>query len=487
MMNKISIPPVLKEMNAFFEEKGFEAYLVGGAVRDFIRGKKPSDFDVATNAKPEDVVRIFRKVIPTGIEHGTVTVLFKGYEIEVTTYRLEKDYTDARHPDSVVYTNDITEDLSRRDFTMNAIAASLKDGTIADPFDGRSDIGKKIIRTVGNPDERFNEDGLRPIRAIRFASQTGFAIEDATLKAIPAAIEKTKTVSIERFRDEFTKIICSQNPSQGLRLLEQAGLLDFFLPELSACRGVEQADARGHHKYDVLDHMFMALEGAAWLENQRDSVPNQEVRLASLFHDVGKPCCKKDSVQNGETIHTFFNHDNAGAKITDSILTRLRYPKATSTYVSHLVKQHMFFYESSWTDAAIRRFLVRITPPGAKDTSPASPEIRKTLEDLFDLRISDVCGMSGIPACLSKGPWAENLCEFKDRIEKISAEQTAISLKDLAVSGKDLIANGFESGRELGMILNELLNAVIDEPDLNTKEKLFEIAEKLRQRQTPDF
>ena len=231
-MKTLKIPPVLKKMNSILQDAGFEAYLVGGAVRDMIRGKAASDWDLATNAQPEQVISIFHKVIPTGIAHGTVTVLFMGHSIEVTTYRTEADYSDGRHPDSVNYAGTIEEDLSRRDFTMNAIAASLDDGSLVDPFGGQKDIKEKCIRTVGNPHDRFSEDGLRPIRAIRFATQLGFTIAPETLDAIPASLEKTAGISVERFRDEFIKIIKSPEPSVGLKLMEETGILKIFIPEL---------------------------------------------------------------------------------------------------------------------------------------------------------------------------------------------------------------------------------------------------------------
>ena len=476
-------------MNSVFEENGYEAFLVGGAVRDLIRGKPASDWDVATNATPEDVIRIFKRVIPTGIAHGTVTVHFMKEEIEVTTYRLEKDYSDGRHPDSVTYAADIEEDLSRRDFTMNAIAASLKDGSLVDPFGGQEDIQAHIIRTVGDADQRFSEDGLRPIRAIRFASQTGFDITPETLAAIPRARQVTAKISIERFRDEFVKLISSPSPSKGLRLMEDTGILGQFLPELASCRGVIQADERGHHHFDVLDHMLYALDGAAWLEGQRgDIIPvNLEVRLAALFHDIGKPATRKvDHAQlAGEQddrlteIYTFFGHENKGASITKTVLTRLRFPNSVIQYVSHLVKQHMFHYESTWTDAAIRRFIIRATPEETSSGATGAHSFEEALNDLFDVRICDVCGMSGTPALLSEGPWKDNLLELRNRIETVRSEAAAFSLKDLAVSGKDLISAGIPPGKQLGLILGELFEAVVEDPSLNERERLITLARNL--------
>ena len=466
-MKCVQIPSKLKKMNQFFENAGFKAYLVGGAVRDMLLGQKVSDFDLATNATPQQVMSIFKKVIPTGIEHGTVTVLFMGMAIEVTTFRIEQGYSDSRHPDKISFTDDITEDLSRRDFTINAIAASLLDGKIIDPFDGQKDLKNKIIRTVGSAQERFSEDGLRPIRAIRFASKLNFKIEEETLKAIPLAIEKTKTISIERFRDEFCKMLVSEKPSVSLKLMEETGILEFFLPELASCRNITQADFRGIHNFDILDHLFYACDGA----------PKEKllVRIAALFHDVGKPVTRKEDLKidtdgKEKPIITFFGHEKKSHEICKKIMTRLKFSNAEIDYVCHLVNEHMFFYESSWTDGAIRRFITRIS---LQKYTPL-----EIIEDLFDLRIADVTGMTNTPPILKNGRWSENLIEFKERIENCLSENSALSLKDLAVNGKDLMQIGL-SGKQIGWTLNELLQDVLESPEDNTKEKLLEIAKNL--------
>lgn len=454
-MNHIKNPLVLQKMNELFKSAGFEAFLVGGAVRDTLLGKDVHDWDIATNAKPKDVMSIFHKVIPTGIAHGTVTVLFMGNQIETTTYRIESDYSDGRHPDKVEYAGTIIEDLSRRDFTMNAIAASLEDGKIIDPFDGEKDIKNKTIKTVGKATERFTEDGLRPIRALRFASQLGFSIENNTYSAISEdkVIEKVKSISIERFRDEFVKILLSPKPSVGLKLLEDTNILSIFIPELTACRNCIQGDKRSFHDFDVLDHLFYATDGA----------PKEKinVRLASLFHDIGKPLVKK---MQGD-LCTFYNHEIVSAEITEKVLIRLKFPSATVNYVTHLVKQHMFHYESSWTNAAVRRFLIRV-----KD---------ECLEDLFDLRLADVYGMHNKEIQFKNSETIKNLVELQKRIDAVKESNAALSLKDLAVTGKDLIANGIEPGKKLGVILNNLFETVVDDPGENTKEKLLEIAKNL--------
>ena len=255
MTKKIYIPPILKKFNEVFNNSGYQAYLVGGAVRDIILGKEASDYDVATDASPQEVMRIFKFVVPTGIEHGTVTVHFMKNEIEVTTFRTESSYSDGRHPDSVNYAATIEEDLSRRDFTLNAIAVNLADGIIKDPYDGIKDIKNKIIRTVGNEQERFLEDGLRPVRAIRFSSKLGFKIEEKTFLAISQnnILQKTASISKERFRDEFMKILATDKPSYGLKLLEETKILSLFIPEFIPCRGCIQNDDRGYHIFDVMD------------------------------------------------------------------------------------------------------------------------------------------------------------------------------------------------------------------------------------------
>lgn len=458
-MKKIKIPFVLQKMNSVFEENGFEAYLVGGAVRDVLMGKIPSDYDVATNAEPAQVMKIFRKVIPTGIAHGTVTVHFMKSEIEVTTFRTESDYSDGRHPDKVAFTRNLDEDLSRRDFTMNAIAASLKDGKIIDPFNGKEDIKNRTIRTVGNPHERFLEDGLRPIRAIRFSAKLNFRIEEKTLEAIsaPEILEKTKSVSLERFRDELLKLMQAEKPSAGLKIMEETGILHIFMPEFDACRGCSQQDFRGFHEFDVLYHLFYACDGA----------PKKKinVRMAALLHDIGKPAAKKIlQTPEGETV-TFYRHEQLSAEIAEKMLFRLKFSNAEIANICHLIENHMFNYEPTWKDSAVRRFLVKVKA--------------ENVEDLFDLRLADIYGMHNRPISLNGSPAAKLLLEFKERIEKEEQKKSALSLKSLAVNGKDLIGIGIPSGKELGDILNELFETVLEDPAQNEKETLLKIARKI--------
>ena len=447
-MNNVRIDPILKEIASIFASAGKKAYLVGGAVRDMIRGKKAEDWDLATDAEPEEVVRLFRRVVPTGIKHGTVTILYKGHSIETTTFRTESDYTDGRRPDSVAYAKTIEEDLSRRDFTMNAIAAELPSGGLVDPFDGGADIRNRVIRCVGDPAARFNEDGLRPLRAARFSAQLEFSLDEATLRAIPSALEKTAMVAAERLRDELDKTLRARRPSIAFSLMEQTGLLSLVLPELERCRGVEQ---KGNHRFDVLDHLLLACDAAA--------ADRPVVRLAALFHDIGKPIVEAID-QDG--VRTFHRHEEESARIAERVMLRLRYPSAMIKTVRHLVSTHMFFYEDSWTDAAVRRFLVRMG--------------LENIADAFALRRADAWATAGVE------PPADALLPFLERIEAVLAENKAFSLKDLAVGGNELAAIGVPKGPKMGTILGELLETVLDDPAMNEKEKLLEVARRLAER-----
>lgn len=454
----VKIPEKLVKVSKFFSDNGFKSYLVGGAVRDMLMGKACHDYDIATNATPAQVMKIFRNVIPTGIAHGTVTIHIFGLELETTTFRTEAEYTDGRHPDNVNYAQTIEEDLSRRDFTMNAIAAELSTGKITDPFNGQSDIKSRIIRTVGNPLERFSEDGLRPVRAIRFAGQLGFEIEKKTFDAISneEILKKVEGISTERFRDEFCKILASEKPSAGIKLLEQAGILRIFVPQFSPCRGCLQQDERGFHEFDVADHILYACDGCP--------KENLTVRLSAFYHDIGKPESKTTEIIDGkERIH-FHGHEQVSAEKAAASMASLKFSNDEIKKVRHLVKEHMFHYESSWSDAAVRRFIIRA---GAEN-----------LEDLFLLRLADIYGMHRIPLQENSPSW-KLLAELKNRIEKILNENSALSLKDLKINGKDLMEAGIPSGKTMGKILNELFETVTDSPEMNDKEKLTALAKKI--------
>jgi len=445
----MTIHPILREIAALFKAQNRELCLVGGAVRDMLRGKKSHDWDLATNAPPGEVTEIFRKVqskvIPTGIKHGTVTVLYRGRSMEITTYRTEAEYTDGRRPNQVHYAANIEEDLSRRDFTMNAIALRLPQGEKVDPFGGEADIKTGIIRCVGNPAERFAEDGLRPLRAVRFAVQLSFNLEPETLAAIPGALETSAKVSAERVRDEIEKIIASDKPSRAFVLMEQSGLLKLFLPELAACRGIEQ---KGFHRFDVLEHSLLACDYAAKKQY------SQDVQIAALLHDIGKVPTRK--LDGG--IWTFYQHEIESEKMTRNMLMRMRYPNVLVDSVCHLVKEHMFHYTDEWGDAAVRRFIVRVG--------------EDNLTKIYQLRRADAYATASVE------PPPDFLLPLARRVEKTLGESRVFSLKDLAVSGKDLIAIGIKPGKTLGIILDELLETVLDDPAQNTREALLKIAEK---------
>jgi putative nucleotidyltransferase with HDIG domain len=447
-MDKAKLDPLLIEMAGIFNSAGKEAFLVGGAVRDMLLHSPSHDWDLATDALPHEVQRLFGSrripVIPTGIKHGTVTVLFKGHSVEVTTFRTESDYSDGRRPAHVNFNATIEQDLSRRDLTMNAIALELPGGAIVDPFNGRLDIKRKLIRCVGDPAARFSEDGLRPLRALRFAAQLDFALEDATLAAIPGAIATTAKVSAERIRDELDKMLTSRHPSHAFIPMENTGLLKLLLPELAQCRGVTQ---KGFHHFDVLDHSLLACDYAAKLNTAL------EVRMAALLHDIGKPPCRKLSADG---VYTFYRHEEASAQMADSILRRYRYHNAFREDVVHLVREHMFHYTEDWSDAAVRRFIIR-TGEGY-------------LQRLYQLRLCDTYGMAALE------PDPRELAPLQKRVEKVLSSQKALSLRDLAVKGADLIAAGILPGKRMGVILKQLLEAVLEDPALNERDKLLAIA-----------
>ncbi|MDR0322750.1 MAG: HD domain-containing protein [Treponema sp.] len=449
-MKKV-IHPVLKKLSSIFNENGKELYLVGGAVRDMLRGQKIHDFDLATNALPQEVTAIVRraggKVVPTGIKHGTVTAFYKDHTAEITTFRTESGYSDGRRPDQVIYASDIKEDLSRRDFTMNAIALRLPKGEPVDLFGGAKDIKAGIIRCVGNAAERFSEDGLRPLRAVRFAAQLGFKIEKGTLDAIPGALSVSANVSWERVRDEIDKILASPLPSRGFHLMEQTGLLSLFLEELSACKNIDQ---KGFHQFDVLEHSLYACDYSAAKGYCR------QLRLAALFHDVGKPSVRQ---MDSSGVWTFYRHEEVSANMCEKILNRLRYPNAVIDSVCHLIREHMFQYTDNWSDSAVRRFIARVG--------------EANLEDIYRLRRADVYGFAG------KEPDPRSLEPLIDRVNKVMEQSRAFSIKNLAVSGTDLIAIGIQSGKNMGLILKDLLETVLDDPQQNTKERLLEIAKAM--------
>ncbi len=445
----MKLPIPVKEILEKLEKKGFEAYVVGGCVRDILIKRKPKDWDVATSAKPEQIQKIFSDSFYKN-KFGTVTVKTKSKEptlkeIEVTTFRAEEKYLDKRHPEAISFISDGKEDLARRDFTINAIALD-KNEKVIDPFDGQKDLEDKIIRAVNKPKERFSEDALRLLRAIRLANELDFEIEPKTLAAIKENAGLLQMIAKERIRDELIKIIMSDQPDQGIELLKETNLLQYIIPELEKGIGIGQ---NRHHIYTIYQHSVLSLKFAG----QKNF--NLAVRLAALFHDIAKPQTKRGKGPDS----TFYNHDQLGAKFAIRILERLRFPKNTIEKVATLVRNHMFVYNvDEVTEAGVRRLLRRVGP--------------ENIRDLLDLRISDRLG-SGVPKAV---PYKLRHLEYV--IEKVS--QDPISVKMLKVNGNDLMKElKIEPGPRLGLLLEALLAQVLENPKLNTKKKLLPKAQEL--------
>ncbi len=455
MITNISTPVlgVLKKI----EETGFEAYIVGGCVRDLLLGREVKDWDVTTSAKPEEIMAIFPDSFCEN-EFGTVGVkvpkfIKNGQEnehevIEVTTYRIESRYSDKRHPDEVKFAKTLEEDLGRRDFTINALALKIKNKKeyeIIDLFGGQEDIKHKIIRAVGNPGERFSEDALRMMRAVRFHAQLGFAIEEKTLEAIKKNKKYLEHIAQERIKDELVKIILSDHPSGGVEMLRSVGLLRYIIPELEKGVGVAQ---NRHHIYTIYQHSLMSLKHCP--------SSKLEVRLASLFHDIAKPQTKR-----GEGPYaTFYNHDHMGARITEKILHRLRFSNDVIEKVKLLVDSHMFYYNpDEVTESSVRKLIRKVG--------------LENMKDLIDLRIADRLG-SGVPKAK---PYKLRHLEYV--IEKVS--QDPISARMLKINGHDLIKElHLDPGPKIGAVLDVLLAEVIEDPLKNDKEQLLARAKELK-------
>jgi tRNA nucleotidyltransferase (CCA-adding enzyme) len=431
---------------------GHQAHLVGGGVRDMIAGRHPADFDLATDARPEAVVALFHTfAIPTGLKHGTVTVLTETRRpVEVTTFRGEGEYLDGRRPASVTYVDSLTEDLSRRDFTMNAIAFDPLEQRLTDPFDGRGDLARRLIRAVGDPLVRFREDGLRPMRAVRQAAQLEFEVDPPTLAAIPQTLDVFRKVSAERIRDELYKMLAASRPSRGLALMRQTDLLAEVIPELLEGVGCVQ---NRFHKHDVFEHTLSVVD-----ETKGDAV----VRLGALLHDVGKPRARQPR-EGAPGEYSFFKHEYVGAEMADAICRRLKLANADRERVVALVKNHMFFYMPDWSDGTIRRFVRRV---GGQEG----------LADLFALREGDVRGRG-----FGEDP-ATEIGELKSRIAVVADADAALKVTDLKIDGRDVMRIlGLPPSRQIGVLLERLLERVLDDPSLNEPEKLEAMLRELHE------
>lgn len=442
-MFKINMPENANQIIQVLQNAGYEAYIVGGCVRDAILGKNPSDWDITTSAKPEEVKALFKRTVDTGIQHGTVTVVMKNIQkneleaYEVTTYRVDGKYEDHRRPTEVSFTASLLEDMKRRDFTINAMAYNDKEGVI-DHFEGIKDLERRVIRCVGNPTERFDEDALRILRAVRFAAQLDFEIDSNTKEAISKQAMFLKDISAERIHVELTKLLVSEHPEK-LRMAYELGITKYVLPEFDQM--METTQNNPHHCYSVGEHTLRVVQ---------EVQPTETMRWAALLHDVAKPVCKTS--QDG--IDHFHGHNVEGEKMAKKILARLKFDNDTKHTVARLVYWHDY----------------------GMGEVPKIQSFRKSMNkmgmDIFDyytdIKRADILGQSEF----KREEKFENLEIIKGYYKRVIDEQQCITLKDLAMTGKDLIGLGMKPGKELGEVLNYLLEQVLEKPELNQKDIL---------------
>ncbi len=421
---------------------GYDAFIVGGCVRDSILGRTPSDWDICSDAKPLKVQELFEtsgvKVVTTGLKHGTVTLVFGDNRVEHTTFRTDGTYSDNRRPDTIEFTGNLMDDLSRRDFTINAMAYSPLKG-LQDPFNGQGALKKRLVCCVGEPLERFAEDALRILRGIRFGAQLGFTLEENTKMAMASLRKTLSDISKERVRDELNKVLLSEMPSMALREMLDLGVLEYVVPQLMECVGFEQRNP--NHDKDVFDHILSVVDNTEQVLIQR---------LAALFHDIAKPRC---FTLGEDGIGHFYDHHMVGADMVESILRELKYDNDTILRVNILVHEHMSRYEKI-RNATVNRFIARV---GIDN-----------LHHLFRLQIADELA-SAPPHDISR------IIKLKEQCEKILNDKLPLTVKDLAISGRDLIELGMKPGPQMGITLNNLLDKVIEDPTLNTRETLLKI------------
>lgn len=447
-----SVPAEVRELCQRLKEAGHRAWIVGGCVRDELLRRETAheargDWDIATSALPEQVQKLFRKVIPTGIQHGTVTVLMKHGQYEVTTLRGETTYSDGRRPDAVYFVDDIKDDLARRDFTINAIAYDVLEDRLIDPFDGAGDLSRRLLRAVGVASERFAEDGLRVLRGARFAATLELSLEAETERAIQPSLASYRKVSAERIRDEWLKTMKAKRPSRAFELMKDHGLLAISAPEMLESVGCEQ---NKWHAFDVWGHAMSCL----------DSAPAEPVlRMAALLHDVGKPRSRAFSEKTQD--YTFYEHERIGAEMVEPMLARLRFSSDEQKRIGALVRHHLVCYDSSWSDAAVRRWIRRVTP--------------ELLPDLYRLNEADVRG-KGRDCSLDLA----SLAALQAHVERVLAAGAALSMRDLAIDGRALMQElGLKPGPDLGRILKTLLDEVVDDPSRNERDALLQRAREL--------
>lgn len=441
---KITLPGKVTMIINNLQLHGYEAYAVGGCVRDSILAKQPEDWDITTSAKPEEIKRLFRRTVDTGIEHGTVTVLLGKDSFEVTTYRIDGMYEDCRHPKEVIFTNRLEEDLRRRDFTINAMAYN-DEVRLVDVFGGMKDLNRHLIRCVGDPVERFSEDALRILRAVRFSAQLNFMIEPVTANAVRELAHTLENISAERIQAELVKLLVSAHPEQ-IRDAYELGITKVILPEWDAMEGVTQNTP--HHRYDVAEHTVQALKNV-----KRDKI----LRLTMLFHDMGKPAMKTTDESGRDH---FKGHALVSEEIARSVMRRLKFDNDTVKKVTRLVCYHDYRIEA--TPQNVRRAMNRIGV--------------ELFPYYLAVRMADVKAQSPY----RRREKIENIIAMREIYQDTLVNEHCVTLRDLAVSGRDLMEIGMKPGRELGNMLGELLEWVIDDPDCNKKEILCEyVKEKL--------
>ena len=441
---QITLPKNVKKIIDILEENGFEAYAVGGCIRDCLLGRQPNDWDITTSALPLQVKALFKRTVDTGIQHGTVTVLLDGEGYEVTTYRLDGEYEDNRHPKEVVFTPMLSEDLKRRDFTINAMAYNEREGRV-DLFQGKEDLEGRIVRCVGDPMERFNEDALRILRAVRFSAQLGFSIEDKTREAAAALADNLEYISAERIQAELVKLVVSAHPEKIMTAYE-AGITRVILPELD--RAVQTEQNNPHHRLSVGGHL---IESMCMIE------PEKALRLTMLLHDIGKPLVKSTDEEGRDH---FYGHGDVSAELARGILRRLKFDNDTVGKVTKLIAFHD--YRPDLNERAVRRMLNKV----GKELFPCVIKVQR----------ADIAAQSSY----RRDEKEAHICSMEKLAEKIFAENQCVCLKDLSVSGRDLIHDGMKPGKEIGEVLDELLREVIREPEHNNREFLMEYARRLR-------
>ena len=441
---QILLPGEVKKIIGILEEKGYEAYAVGGCVRDSILGREPDDWDITTSANPYQVKELFKRTVDTGLQHGTVTVLMNGEGYEVTTYRIDGEYEDGRHPREVVFTASLQEDLKRRDFTINAMAYSESQGLV-DAFGGMEDLERGIIRCVGEPRERFSEDALRILRAVRFGAQLGFEIHHRTKEAVRELAENLSLVSAERIQVEMIKLLCSPHP-EYLRTAWELGITQVVIPEFDAM--MDTAQNTPHHDLSVGEHTLKAL----------GHIRSEKVqRLSVLLHDVGKPMVRSTDEEGRDH---FYGHGDVSMEMAGEILRRWRMDNETLRRVTKLVRYHDLRY--SLTDRSVRRMVNRVG--------------QEVFLPLLEVQRADILAQSEY----RRTEKLETLRQVRGLYQKILERQECLCLKDLAVTGRDLIQDGMAPGPQLGQVLDRLLEHVLEEPQHNTKEYLVDYARQLR-------